>query len=158
VTLYLGVDPGLSGALAFLDTEKGHLHVLDMPVLEVSRNGKKKREVSAPLLANILNAVDGTDVVAVVERVSAMPGQGVTSMFSFGRSLGIIEGALAACQISITFVSPQVWQKAAGVRGGKDGSRQRACELFPNYAKMFERKKDDGRADAALMAWYAATK
>ncbi len=158
MTLYLGVDPGLSGALAFFDTEKGHLHVLDMPVLEVSRNGKTKREVSAPLLANILNAVDGTDVVAAVERVGAMPGQGVTSVFSFGRSLGIIEGALAACQISITLVPPQVWQKAAGVRGGKDGSRQRACELFPNYAKMFERKKDDGRADAALMAWYVATK
>jgi crossover junction endodeoxyribonuclease RuvC len=158
LTLYLGVDPGLSGALAFLDTDKGHLHVLDMPVMEVSRNGKTKREVSPPLLANILNAIEGTDVIAVVERVGAMPGQGVTSVFSFGRSLGIIEGALAACQISMTLIQPQVWQKAAGVRGGKDGARQRACELFPNYAGLFARKKDDGRADAACMAWYAATK
>jgi len=158
VTLYLGVDPGLPGALAFLDPDEGHLHVLDMPVMEVSRNGKTKREVSPPLLANILNAIEGTDVIAVVERVGAMPGQGVTSVFSFGRSLGIIEGALAACQISMTLIQPQVWQKAAGVRGGKDGARQRACELFPNYAGLFALKKHDGRADAACMAWFAATR
>jgi crossover junction endodeoxyribonuclease RuvC len=58
----------------------------------------------------------------------------------------------------VSIVTPQAWQKAAGVRGGKDGARQRACELFPNYAGLFARKKDDGRADAACMAWYAATK
>ena len=65
---------------------------------------------------------------------------------------------MSAYKIPLTIVTPQIWQKSAGVRGGKDGSRQRASELFPNYAGLFVRKKDDGRADAALMAWYAATR
>jgi len=87
-----------------------------------------------------------------------MPGQGVTSVFSFGRSVGIIEGVLATMLIPVDIVTPQAWQKAAAVRGGKDGSRQRACELFPNYAGLFALKKHDGRADAACMAWFAATR
>ena len=159
--IFIGIDPGLSGAIAFFDVEKGHLSVGDMPVVEVKRNNKVKREVSPAALADILRAGIGpfSPVThAVLERVGAMPGQGVTSVFSFGRSVGIVEGILASLYIPVTIVQPQAWQKAAGVRGGKDGSRLRASELFPNYAELFARKKDDGRADAALMAWYAATK
>ena len=155
--IYIGIDPGLSGAIAVFDTEKGHLSVVDMPVVEVVRNKKTKRELSPAMLAGILR-MTGKPCSAVVERVGAMPGQGVSSVFSFGRSLGTIEGALSALEIPMTLVPPQQWQKAAGVRGGKDGSRQRAAELFPNYASLFARKKDDGRADAACLAWYAATK
>jgi crossover junction endodeoxyribonuclease RuvC len=156
MTTYAGIDPGLSGAIAFFNPDKGLLIVHDMPTVEVTRNGKKKNEINAYALANLFPVL-ATDE-AVLERVGAMPGQGVTSVFSFGRSVGIVEGVLAALSISVTIVSPQAWQKAAGVRGGKDGSRLRASELFPNYAALFSRKKDDGRADAALMAWYAATK
>ncbi len=159
--IYIGIDPGLNGAIAFLDTEKGHLSVLDMPVLEVKRNNKTKREVSPVALADILRAgigPFGPIPHSVLERVGAMPGQGVSSVFSFGRSVGIVEGILAALMIPVNIVTPQVWQKAAAVRGGKDGSRQRACELFPNYAGLFALKKHDGRADAACMAWYAATR
>ena len=156
MTTYAGIDPGLSGAIAFFTPDKGLLIVHDMPTVEVTRNGKKKNEINAYALASLFPVV-ATDE-AVLERVGAMPGQGVTSVFSFGRSVGIVEGVLAALSISVTIVSPQAWQKAAGVRGGKDGSRLRASELFPNYAALFSRKKDDGRADAALMAWYAATK
>lgn len=155
--IYIGIDPGLSGAIAVFDMENGHLSVLDMPTVEIIRNGKKKREVNAQMLATIMRNVDG-DARAVMERVGAMSKQGVTSVFSFGRSAGIVEGVLAALMIPTTIVTPQTWQKAASVRGGKDGSRQRAAELFPNYAGLFARKKDDGRADAALMAWFAATK
>ena len=157
--IFIGIDPGLNGAIAFFDTEKGHLSVLDMPVLEVQRNGKTKKEISPHGLASILTlGACGWKPAAVLERVGAMPGQGVTSVFSFGRSVGLVEGVLAAYNIPVSIVTPQAWQKAAAVRGGKDGSRQRACELFPNYANLFARKKDDGRADAACMAWYAATK
>ena len=155
--IYIGIDPGLNGAIAFLDTEKGHLSIVDMPVLEIQRNGKTKKEVSPHGLTNIFMAA-GPVNHSVLERVGAMPGQGVSSVFSFGRSVGVVEGVLSAFQITVSIVTPQAWQKAAGVRGGKDGSRMRACELFPNYAGLFARKKDDGRADAALMAWYAATR
>jgi crossover junction endodeoxyribonuclease RuvC len=157
LTLYIGIDPGLNGAIAFLHTEKGHLSIVDMPTLEVKRNNKTKLEVS-PVGVAVAMGLAGKVSRAVLERVGAMPGQGVTSVFSFGRSVGIIEGVLATMLIPVDIVTPQAWQKAASVRGGKDGSRQRAMELFPNYAGMFIRKKDDGRADAALMAWYAATK
>lgn len=154
--IYIGIDPGLNGAIAFFDPDKGHLSVVDMPVVEMIRNGKKKREVSAQMLAQFIRIGERPEV-AVLERVNAMPGQGVTSVFSFGRSAGIVEGVLAALSIPTQIVTPQAWQKAAAVRGGKDGARQRAAELFPVYAGLFVRKKDDGRADAACMAWYAAT-
>ena len=155
--IYIGIDPGLNGAIAFLDTEKGHLSVVDMPTFEVKRNNKAKREVNAAGLAHVLAVAQKVQGI-VLERVGAMPGQGVTSVFSFGRSVGLVEGVLAAYLLPVSIVTPQAWQKAAGVRGGKDGSRMRACELFPNYAGLFARKKDDGRADAAIMAWYAATR
>ena len=96
--------------------------------------------------------------IAIVEVVGAMPGQGVSSMFQFGRGVGMLEGCLAALEIPVTYISPQGWQKAVGARAGKDGNRQRAAEIFPAYAHMFSRVKDDGRADAALMAWWGATR
>jgi crossover junction endodeoxyribonuclease RuvC len=108
------------------------------------------------MLAQIIRLAE-RPCTAMFERVNAMPGQGVTSVFSFGRSSGIVEGVLAALAIPTHIITPQVWQKAASVRGGKDGARQRATELFPAYAGLFARKKDDGRADASCMAWYAAT-
>jgi crossover junction endodeoxyribonuclease RuvC len=157
VSYFVGIDPGLNGAIAYFDTTEGHLSIVDMPTFEVKRNNKMKREVSPIGVAHAMGLARKVDGV-ILERVGAMPGQGVTSVFSFGRSFGILEGVLASERIPFTIVTPQEWQKAAGVRGGKDGSRMRAGELFPNYANLFARKKDDGRADAALMAWYAATK
>ena len=152
--ILLGIDPGLSGALALYDTSEQTVEVIDMPVLELVRNGKKKGEVSAQALANLL-AGRGIKA-AFLERVNAMPGQGVTSVFSFGRSTGIVEGILAAYDIPTTLVTPQAWQKAVGQRAGKDGSRERAMQLFPAQADLFQRKKDDGRSDAALIAYYGA--
>jgi crossover junction endodeoxyribonuclease RuvC len=152
--IILGIDPGLSGALALYDTSEQTVEVFDMPALELVRNGKTKREVSAQALANLL-AGRGIKA-AFLERVNAMPGQGVTSVFSFGRSTGIVEGILAAYDIPTTLVTPQAWQKAVGQRAGKDGSRERAMQLFPAQADLFQRKKDDGRSDAALIAYYGA--
>lgn len=152
--IVLGIDPGLSGALAFYDTVSEVLVVMDMPTVEVTRNGKSKREVSPALVADMV-AGKGVEK-AFMERVSAMPGQGVSSMFSFGRSSGVVEGVLAAYEIPTTLVTPQAWMKAMGVRAGKDGSRERAMQLFPQYSMTFSRKKDDGRSDAALIAKFGA--
>jgi crossover junction endodeoxyribonuclease RuvC len=152
--MILAIDPGASGALAFFSVATGTLDVVDMPVMEIVRNGKTKREISPRLLANEIR--QRMPSVAVLERVGAMPGQGVSSMFAFGRGLGQTEGVIAALGLPITYVTPRAWQKAVGARGGKDGNRMRACELFPAYASLFARKKDDGRADAALMAFWRA--
>jgi crossover junction endodeoxyribonuclease RuvC len=156
-TIWIGLDPGLSGAIAFFDITEGTLVVSDMPVMELIRGGKKKNELSASGIAQILKPRNDETCRVLLERVGAMPGQGVSSMFAFGRSVGILEGVLAAYSMEVTIVTPQAWQKATGVRGGKDGARLRATQLFPAYAHLFARKKDDGRADAALMAWYGAT-
>ena len=153
--MILAIDPGAKGALAFFDLVTGTLELVDTPTVAVKRGAKMKQEISAQMLAGIIKARSPSE--AVVERVGAMPGQGVSSMFQFGRGVGMIEGVLAALQIPVTYVAPQLWQKAVGARAGKDGNRQRAAELFPAYAQSFARAKDDGRADAALMAWWRAT-
>jgi crossover junction endodeoxyribonuclease RuvC len=153
--VFLGIDCGLDGALAAFNPIKGELTVIDMPTTEVLRNGKQKREVSAPLVAAAIRRLEPD--VAMVERVNAMPKQGVSSVFSFGRSAGIIEGALGGLFIPFTLITPQSWQKAMKVRDGKDGSRARAAELMPAYAGLFEKKNAHGRSDAALIAYYLAT-
>jgi crossover junction endodeoxyribonuclease RuvC len=151
---HIGIDPGLSGAIAVLTEEplQTSLQIHDMPTMTVDRNGKAKRQVSANELAELLNLYAGKDCHVYVERVSAMAGQGVTSVFSFGRSFGMIEGILAALKMPVTFVAPATWTRAIGRSPGKDASRARAMELFPNYEYFFKRVKDDGRADAALIA------
>ncbi len=154
--MIVGIDPGASGAIAFFDMENGTLEVIDMPVMEIERGGKTKREINPNLLAAIFEERPAP-VSVYMEKVGAMPGQGVSSMFQFGRSVGMVEGVVAALALQLHYVTPQRWQKVVGVRGGKDGSRLRAIELFPKYAPLFARKKDDGRADAALIAWYGAT-
>jgi crossover junction endodeoxyribonuclease RuvC len=154
--IIMGIDPGLNGAIAIYDTSTGELFVEDMPTVEVVRNGKSKREVSAQLLSEVVSAAFAKQ--AYLERVGAMPGQGVSSTFSFGRSVGMIEGVLATLDIPTTIVPPTTWQRKLNVRGGKDGARERAMQLFPKAAKLFSRKKDDGRADASLIAYYGATK
>ena len=154
--MIVAVDPGASGALAFFNADAGTLDIIDMPIVAVQRGAKTKNEISPQMLAAIVRARRVER--AVIERVGAMPGQGVSSMFAFGRGVGMVEGVLAALQIPIEYVTPQQWQKAVNMRGGKDGSRARAAEIFPAYAHLFARAKDDGRADAALIAWWGVTR
>jgi crossover junction endodeoxyribonuclease RuvC len=157
VSFVIGIDPGISGAISIFNWETQSLHeVIDMPTLEMDSGKTKKRHISATALRDIL--VCFLDSHVVIERVGAMPGQGVTSMFNFGRSAGIIEGVVAALQIPHTYVTPQTWTKAVGRAAGKDASRMRAMELFPAKADLFKRAKDDGRADAALIAYWYITK
>lgn len=145
----LGIDCGLNGALALV-VDGELVRVVDMPTVTLERNGKTKRQVSVPELVDIIKELDPTEAYA--EKVFAMAGQGVTSVFSLGRSLGVVEGVLTALRIKTTLMTPQTWIKAMGVVGGKDGSRARAMELFPDHLSLFKRVKDDGRSDASLIA------
>jgi len=155
----IGIDPGISGAIAIF--EDGRLDTIhDMPTLKIASGKTMKSHISAIGLTRILETstlVHGS-VHIVIEKVGAMPGQGVTSMFNFGRSAGIIEGVVAALQRPYTYVTPATWTKAVGRAAGKDASRMRAMELFPSKADLFKRAKDDGRADAALIAYWYMTK
>ena len=150
--IILGIDPGASGALAFLNLEAGLLDIVDMPVVVVQRGLKQKREISAPMIAAIIRA--RRPDVAWLERVNAMPGQGVSSVWAFARGVGALEGVLAALEVETHYVAPRVWQAKVAQRAGKDGGRERASQLFPAYASLFLRAKDDGRSDAALIAYY----
>lgn len=167
--LAIGIDPGASGSVALFDGTT--LQIFDMPVVEVKRGIRKVRQTDAAMLSVALESAGkrfydanpkelaalqwGEGFHAFVERVGAMPGQGVSSMFAFGRAAGVIEGVLAGLGIATELVSPQVWQVAMGVKGkGKDGAREMAAKIYPASAHLFARKKDDGRADAALIAAY----
>jgi len=149
----LGIDIGLDGAIALI--ENGDLlEVHDMPTVTLERNNKSKRMVNAAELARLIRqAAPGC---AYLERLNAMPGQGVTSMFSMGQSLGVVLGILATLDIPTTTIPPRTWQRALDVPQGKDGSRYRAAQLFPAHAELFKRVKDNGRSDAALIAAYGA--
>lgn len=147
----LGIDPGMSGAIAIIDVRKGLVDAIDMPTVEIKVGKAMKRRVAPEVIASELRCY-APYAVAFIEKVSAMPGQGVSSMFAFGEAYGLVRGVLAGMGIPITTVTPAVWTKAMRVAGGKDGSRQRAMELWPDKAGLFKRVKDDGRADSALIA------
>lgn len=147
--MIVGCDPGKSGALAALTDDGQLIAVADMPVVG--------QIISARLLDDIVhNWIDplfggGT---AVIEDVHAMPKQGVSSVFSFGRSLGVAEGVLAGNGLAMVYVSPAKWKRALGLSSDKGVSRRRAIEQWPAHADSFKRVKDDGRAEAALIAWW----
>jgi crossover junction endodeoxyribonuclease RuvC len=157
--LILGIDPGAHGALAVIDTARPLndqlILVRDMPTTLVQRGKREVNEVNAPMLAAMVQSF-GQIEAGYLEAVGAMPGQGVSSMFAFGRAVGVLEGVLAGAGIPAAKVPPQTWQRAMRVRGGKDGSRERAAALYPRNAHLFSRKKDDGRSDATLIASYGA--
>lgn len=157
IEMIIAIDPGASGAFAFFSPEEGRLELLDVPTVKVKRGSALKTEISPQMASAIIAARN--PAAAVIEKVGAAPGQGVSSMFQFGRSVGMIEGILAALQIPTSYVTPQKWMAALNCRPGKDGNRARAAELFPAYASEFVLKKSHGKADAALMAyWMAAFK
>jgi crossover junction endodeoxyribonuclease RuvC len=145
----IGIDCGLSGAIACLEDGK-LIAVHDMPTMVIETNKKAKRQVSAHMLADIIGKIQPN--IAYVEKPASRPGQSVVAMFGFGRSLGVVEGVLAALNISVTYVAPATWTRAMGKPQGKDASRHRAMELYPDHQHLFKRVMDDGRAEAALIA------
>jgi crossover junction endodeoxyribonuclease RuvC len=144
--LVLGIDPGISGAWAMLTAAGELLRVADIPVAN--------NMVAGAVLAGELTGYNFS--YAVIERVGAMPGQGVSSMFRFGMATGIVTGVLAALGISILHVAPTVWKKHFNLSADKEASRMRAIEQWPKHAASFARKMDHGRAEAALIALWGA--
>ena len=152
--LIIGIDPGISGAICFF--EDGQVkEIIDMPVMA---DGKKnKRQVNGPQTYNEIlkriNKFTKKDIIVVIEQVSAMPGQGVTSMFNFGQSFGVLKGICSAMQLSMHFVRPAKWKKYFGlIKTEKDASRTKVIEIFPYISSQLSRKKDSNKADAILIA------
>ena len=148
----IGIDPGLTGAIAILENKKV-LGLFEMPIMAEGK--KNKRQLNSAQLVNILkeNTVHDEDIAVVVEQVNAMPGQGVTSMFNFGQSFGILKGLCSAMQLPVYFVRPAKWKKYFSlIKSEKDASRTRAIEIFPYFSSQLARKKDSNKADAILLA------
>lgn len=156
---FIGIDPGLSGAIAlyFPNAMKGHeFKIFDMPIHKLRRNGLLKNMLDLHGLSNIIDSNNKGVQGAYVEEVGAMPGQGVTSMFSFGFSAGCCQMVIAAHRIPLQTVRPSVWKPEMKVTKDKDSARRMFTMLFPHHADLVVRKKDDGRAEAALIALYGA--
>lgn len=149
----LGIDPGATGALALLDGET-LLDVLDMPVVEIVVSKKNRKIVSPTLVAETIKTLAPDRIM--LEKVGTRPGEGAVGAFSFGRSFGIVEGVIAALGVPMEYTYPAAWKRALGVPADKGGARNRAMALWPQAAKSFARVKDDGRAEACLIALFAA--
>jgi crossover junction endodeoxyribonuclease RuvC len=146
----LGIDPGFSGALASVNLNGTLIEVWDMPIIETAHKGGKRREIDGYTVVDILSVVQPKEVV--IEKVNAMPKQGVTSTFRLGEGFGILQGVCAGMGVPLTLIQPQGWKKSFGLGAIKDQSRQMASRTWPSMSKRFSLKKHDGRAEAALIA------
>ena len=151
--LIIGIDPGISGSICFFEDGK-ILEVIEMPVMTEGK--KNKKQVNGSQIYNeFLKRINKKDdqIRVVIEQVSAMPGQGVTSMFNFGQSFGVIKGICSAMQLPMYFVRPAKWKKYFNlINSQKDASRTRAIEIFPYFSSQLSKKKDSNKADAILIA------
>ena len=152
--LIIGIDPGISGSICFFEDGK-IIDVIEMPTMTEGK--KNKKQVNGSQIYNEflkrINKFQRDDIRVIVEQVSAMPGQGVTSMFNFGQSFGILKGICSAMQLPIYFVRPAKWKKYFNlINSEKDASRTRAIEIFPYFSSQLSKKKDANKADAILIA------
>ena len=152
--LIIGIDPGISGAICFF--ENGEIKdVIDMPVMA---DGKKnKKQINGSQIFNEISTriknYKAENINVVIEQVSAMPGQGVTSMFNFGQSFGVLKGICAAMQLPIFLVRPAKWKKHFElINSSKDASRTKVIEMYPSFAEQLSKKKDVNKSDAILIA------
>ena len=152
--LIIGIDPGISGSICFLDNGK-ILDVIEMPIMTDGKKNKKQVNGSQVYneISKRIKQFEKNQIRVVIEHVSAMPGQGVTSMFNFGQSFGILKGICTAMQLPMYFVRPAKWKKYFNLLNSeKDASRTRAIEIFPYFSSQLSRKKDSNKADAILIA------
>ena len=150
--IIIGIDPGLSGAIAVLEN---HIvkKIFDMPVM--SEGKKNKRQLNSAQLVELIkqNIKNKEETAIVVEQVNAMPGQGVTSMFNFGQTFGAIKGICAALELPIFFVRPSKWKKHFElINSSKDSSRTKAIEMYPKLSNQLAKKKEVNKSDAILIA------
>ena len=151
--MIIAIDPGKAGAIAHLHDDGRFCCVEDMPVVG---KGVSPAGLAELLRAMRNQALGGIIPSVIIEQVGAMPGQGVTSMFSFGTSYGVALGVVAALRLPLELVVPRVWKKDMGLGKDKETSRRKALQLFPDAAEMLKRKKDEGRAESLLLGlWYA---
>ena len=152
--LIIGIDPGISGSICFFQDGK-IIDVVEMPTMTEGKKNKKQvngSQVFNEILKKI-KKLDKKDIKVIIEQVSAMPGQGVTSMFNFGQSFGILKGICSAMQLPMYFVRPAKWKKYFNlINSEKDASRTRAIEIFPYFSSQLSKKKDSNKADAILIA------
>ena len=152
--LIIGIDPGITGSICFFEDGK-ILDVVEMPNMPEGK--KNKKQVNGAQIYNELSQrIKDTrkeNIKVVIEQVSAMPGQGVTSMFNFGQSFGILKGICSAMQLPMYFVRPAKWKKYFNlINSEKDASRTKAIEIFPYFSSHLSKKKDSNKADAILIA------
>ena len=152
--LIIGIDPGISGSICFLKDGR-ILDVVEMPTMTEGK--KNKKQVNGSQIYNEIKdrteKIDKNDIKVVIEQVSAMPGQGVTSMFNFGQSFGILKGICSAMQLPMYFVRPAKWKKYFNlINSEKDASRTKVIEIFPYFSSNLAKKKDSNKADAILIA------
>jgi crossover junction endodeoxyribonuclease RuvC len=151
----LGIDPGVSGGLAVVEIADGAapalVECIDIPV---AGTGAKER-VDA---AGIRNFIDRHQPIrALIERAQAMPKQGASSGFKYGRAVGAIEATVALCSIPMEIIEPSAWKRFWKLPGkDKESGRQKALQLFPAAHAALARKKDHGRGEAALIALFGA--
>ena len=154
--LIIGIDPGITGAICFF--EDGELKdVIDMPTM--ASGNKNKKQINGSQIFNEISLRiqnhKSENINVVVEQVSAMPGQGVTSMFNFGQTFGSIKGICAALNLPIFYVRPTKWKKHFElINSSKDASRTKDIEMYPSISDRLSRKKDVNKADAILIARY----
>ncbi len=150
----IGIDPGISGAISFLENGQV-IDVIDMPSMADGKKNKKQVNGSQIYneISNKIKNIDKNKVYVVIEQVSAMPGQGVTSMFNFGQSFGVIKGICAAMQLPLYLVRPTKWKKYFNLlKTEKDASRTKVIEIFPQISNKLSKKKDINKADSILIA------
>jgi|TARA_X000000368_G_scaffold380816_1_gene336870 crossover junction endodeoxyribonuclease RuvC len=152
--LVIGIDPGITGSICFFEDGK-IIDLIDMP--NMADGKKQKKQVNGAQIYNEIllrtKNVEKRNIKVVIEHVSAMPGQGVTSMFNFGQSFGVLKGICSAMQLSMHFVRPAKWKRFFNlINAEKDASRTKAIEIFPYISTQLSRKKDANKADAALIA------
>lgn len=148
----IGIDVGLGGCIAFMSPDDFIL--TDMPVLELEKNGKKRRRIDTARLVNVLK--DLAPDHAYIELVNALPTNGAAHSFTFGFGAGVVEGVVAALGIPFTMVSPMKWKKEMGCPADKDGARHRASQLLPQHAHNWSLKKHNDRAEASIIALWGA--
>ena len=152
--IIIGIDPGISGSICFFENGRV-LEVIEMPTMTEGK--KNKKQVNGSQIYNEIskriNNNEKQDIRVIIENVSAMPGQGVTSMFNFGQSFGILKGICSAMRLPMYFVRPAKWKKYFNlINSEKDASRTRAIEIFPYFSSQLSKKKDSNKADAILIA------
>ena len=152
--LIIGIDPGISGSICFFEDGK-IIDVVEMPTMIEGK--KNKRQVNGSQIYNEISKrihkLENHEIRVIIEQVSAMPGQGVTSMFNFGQSFGILKGICSSMQLPMYFVRPAKWKKYFNlINSQKDASRTKAIEIFPYFSRQLSKKKDSNKADAILIS------